>query len=458
MPVEYGEPLSERELEIIALVAEGLTNREIAARTYLSPNTVKVHLRNIFTKTGVVSRTDLTVRAMQEGWIVVPGVPMESPEPAPVPEPVEKGPEAAVVLPPPPAPPPAWPMLRWPALAVGILLAVGVLLLPARTPGQAAISGPETIFSPTQSAANDLPPTGEDGWEELSPLPVRRAGLGVAAAQGRIYTVGGMTGDGPTDQIDVYDVGSGGWEAAAPRPAALANFSVVVLGNVLFAPGGCDANWRPVSDVHRYAIDQDAWESVAPLPEPLCAYALTNAGNHVYLFGGLATGNVYRAVAYTYDFTLDVWEELPAPPTARAFGAAAVLSDRVFYVGGYDGKRELNTCEVYLPTERRWQNCAPMLQPRSGLGLVTLGNRLQAVGGGWDTYLGFNERYDSAGDRWTAFETPIVGEWRNLGLTTWDSALYVVGGWDGDYMNRMYRLEVLQFRTFIPITFSGNQP
>ena len=34
MPVEYGEPLTERELEMVALVAEGLTNREIAAQVY----------------------------------------------------------------------------------------------------------------------------------------------------------------------------------------------------------------------------------------------------------------------------------------------------------------------------------------------------------------------------------------------------------------------------------------
>ena len=69
MPVEQGQPLSERELEIIALVAEGLTNREIAVRLFLSPNTVKVHLRNIFTKTGVSSRTELSMLAVQEGWV-----------------------------------------------------------------------------------------------------------------------------------------------------------------------------------------------------------------------------------------------------------------------------------------------------------------------------------------------------------------------------------------------------
>jgi LuxR family maltose regulon positive regulatory protein len=47
------EPLSERELEVLQLVAEGLTNQEIASRLFLSLNTVKAHTRNIYGKLGV---------------------------------------------------------------------------------------------------------------------------------------------------------------------------------------------------------------------------------------------------------------------------------------------------------------------------------------------------------------------------------------------------------------------
>lgn len=44
------EPLSEREIEVLHLIAQGLTNQEIADRLYLSLNTVKVHTRNIYGK------------------------------------------------------------------------------------------------------------------------------------------------------------------------------------------------------------------------------------------------------------------------------------------------------------------------------------------------------------------------------------------------------------------------
>jgi LuxR family maltose regulon positive regulatory protein len=61
------EPLSEREIEVLQLIAEGLTNREIAARLYLSVNTVKVHSRNIYGKLGAHNRTEAAARAQALG-------------------------------------------------------------------------------------------------------------------------------------------------------------------------------------------------------------------------------------------------------------------------------------------------------------------------------------------------------------------------------------------------------
>jgi len=57
------EPLSDRELEVLQLIAEGLTNREIASRLFLSLNTVKVHSRNIYGKLGVHNRTEAAAKA-----------------------------------------------------------------------------------------------------------------------------------------------------------------------------------------------------------------------------------------------------------------------------------------------------------------------------------------------------------------------------------------------------------
>ena len=67
--VEAGlvEPLSEREIEVLQLIAEGLTNQEAANRLYLSLHTVKAHARNIYGKLGVKNRTQAVAKARALG-------------------------------------------------------------------------------------------------------------------------------------------------------------------------------------------------------------------------------------------------------------------------------------------------------------------------------------------------------------------------------------------------------
>jgi LuxR family maltose regulon positive regulatory protein len=69
---EIIEPLSERELEVLQLIAEGLTNREIAAGLFLSLNTIKVHTRNIYGKLNVHSRTQAVARSQALGLLPRP--------------------------------------------------------------------------------------------------------------------------------------------------------------------------------------------------------------------------------------------------------------------------------------------------------------------------------------------------------------------------------------------------
>jgi len=63
------EPLSERELEVLQLIADGLTNQKIASQLYLSLNTVKAHTRSIYGKLNVNSRTQAIAKASTLGLL-----------------------------------------------------------------------------------------------------------------------------------------------------------------------------------------------------------------------------------------------------------------------------------------------------------------------------------------------------------------------------------------------------
>jgi DNA-binding CsgD family transcriptional regulator len=63
------ESLTEREVEVLELVAAGMSNDEIAGALFLSVNTVKTHLKNVYGKLGVASRTQAVARAQELGII-----------------------------------------------------------------------------------------------------------------------------------------------------------------------------------------------------------------------------------------------------------------------------------------------------------------------------------------------------------------------------------------------------
>lgn len=62
-------PFSPRELEVLQLAADGMTNKEIAYRLGLSERTIQFHLNTVFQKTGTGSRTEAASLALRRGWL-----------------------------------------------------------------------------------------------------------------------------------------------------------------------------------------------------------------------------------------------------------------------------------------------------------------------------------------------------------------------------------------------------
>lgn len=77
------ERITEREREVIALLGEGLQNKQIAKRLFISEATVRHHLTSIFDKIGVTDRMGLIIYAYQQGLAKLPVAPSNSKERAP---------------------------------------------------------------------------------------------------------------------------------------------------------------------------------------------------------------------------------------------------------------------------------------------------------------------------------------------------------------------------------------
>jgi ATP/maltotriose-dependent transcriptional regulator MalT len=63
------EPLSERELEILSLIARGASNKEIAGQLFIAEGTVKNHVTHILSKLGVRDRTQAAIKAKELGLL-----------------------------------------------------------------------------------------------------------------------------------------------------------------------------------------------------------------------------------------------------------------------------------------------------------------------------------------------------------------------------------------------------
>lgn len=484
---EPQEPLTERELEIVRLAGTGLGNKEIAARLSLSPNTVKVHLRNIFTKLEARSRTEMTMIAMRNGWIVLehvtPGNTIQPPAQEQIPESEDPTPDAisstsltadaqphlqpdstslgtasspvaTIAIPVAPNPQPLPRLAAWQRVAllvaVGIGLALLILTLPANQ-GNASSSNDPLRISPAQPRTGLLLRDEASRWHLRTPMPAARARSAATTIGDQIYVIGGEVNQVVSGDVLIYEPVSNTWTTlSTPKPTPVANTSAAVIDGRIYIAGGTIQNGSPTTALEVFDTTTGQWETLASTSQPVAGHGFAALGSQLYLFGG-ATNKGITSASERYDIATNTWHNIAPMPTPRTLAAAATFDDRIYVVGGYNGAHELSTCEYYLPADDTWNTCDAMTVPRSGLGLVRVANNLFAVGGGMSGFLGFNERFDPATNRWTALDTPLTSDWQSVAVAPHQTEFYVFGGYSGgERLTFTYVYEVFTNRVFVP--------
>ena len=443
-------PLSEREMDVARLLVTGANNNDIAGELFISPLTVKVHLRNIYEKLGVNSRTEASLSLVSQGWVSLPGV--DTPLAVA---------DAKDALPEPLAASSGTPFL-WQRfyLLVALLVSLGVLFTPFFT---RPVESLPTLLSDGDAMALGRPVIAEmPRWESRAPLSKARSRLALVAFNDTaLYAIGGESSQGqPLPDVDVYDLRVNEWRSVAALPLALANAAVATDGAAIVVAGGSTSGdaGQTISDLLlRYAPAEDAWREWGRLPLPLAGASLLLAGDAVYLVGGW-DGQSMRDEVWRIPASADGevmaadWQVITRMESGRAFAGAVAVADDLYVVGGYDGRRELDDARSYNRVSGEWRELPHLATPRGGISLLYDGLALFAVGGGWTRPVDTIERFDPATGLWSNFPAPISSEWRHLGGAASPlGQLYLIGGWSSSYLDIHLRYQS-SFRTFFPST------
>lgn len=417
------EELRDRELEILRLVATGASNKEIASQLNISTNTVKVHLRNIFAKIGVSSRTEAAMFAVSNGLVPEVGQAVSQPldEELSV---AGLDDSAGSLL----APDSSSARPLQPRPALGLWVGAIALLVVAIGLGAWWLT---SVRSPAlQPTPLDTPET--SNWESLTPLSSPRSGLALVAVEGRIYAIGGESDEGITGAVESYDFSANRWSTASPKPLPVKDAGAVVIAGKVYVPGGTTASGETTDILEIYDPARNEWEAGASMPAGISAYALVAFDGDLFVFGGW---DGRRAVNTVYKYTPgdDAWDTLRAMPTARRYLGAAVSGRRIYVLGGENESGPLRVNEVFSPDQTTtspdpWQTGDPLPEPRLGMGVASIADIIYVIGGN-----------ETSASKYSLLTYDEAGGWRSVeafshelatfhGLTGLGKYLYIAGG------------------------------
>ncbi len=411
------ESLSDRELDVLELLATGASNKEIATELSISMNTVKVHLRNIYAKTGTSSRTEAAMQAVRQGLL----------SPADVMTARPTGQEAAESL----GPPGLWDRIfriRW--LLAG-LLGLSILVTMLLLYGSLRASPEQTLNGGSSLSATEPP-----RWQQMAVLPTPRRGLAVVAFDSQIFAIAGEGAAGVTGLVDRYDPATDQWTSRSPKPVPVADVSAVVIGGRVFMPGGRLAGGQVIDRLEIYDPLQDVWETGESMPAARSAYALAAFEGRLYVFGGW-DGAAFVNTVYMYTPDRDEWQSIEPLPEAAGFAVAATAGGSIYVLGGetesgpaatnlqFRPDRVGSGTEVYLDR-------APIPEARYAMGVASIADIIHIIGGEGSEPVLPGLKYFPERNEWEAFDLPEAVGWSYLGAAAIGSDFYALGGVSGE--------------------------
>jgi len=430
--------LSDREIEVLQLVGQGKSNKEIAVALNISINTVKVHIGNIFQKISVTSRTEATLFAIERGIIKSPAAQSTDigVETTTAPTQEEKSTWSSFIR-----------RNHWIILAIGVLLFAGIYLVIARP---AFLMAPKFPLEITQQK-----------WEPLASMNEPRGSMAVAIFDGKIIVIGGKSDSGVVSSVEMYDPSSNIWSALDEKPTAVYDVSATLIGEKIYVPGGVTQDRTLTKVLEVFNPRKNTWERAADLPVAISGYGLASYEGQVYLFGG-SDGKEALDSVLRYDPITDTWHQASPMPTARMYPSVLEDAGKIYVIGGSDGERNFYTNESYSPyaeleNENPWQIEADLPQKLSGYTAIKLYDKISVMGGKSSTSGAIDQfHYTVAQDEWQIanINTDSTSTILNATYVLLGEYIYAIGGIAGEkYLDSVSRYQAL-FTVLLPLTIN----
>lgn len=275
-------------------------------------------------------------------------------------------------------------------------------------------------------------------WEIRAPAPMPRTEVSAAVLDGKIYLLGGLTKEGVTSRVEMYDPATDRWTSRASMPVALHHAGAAVLNGKLYIVGGLEGgrSWKPSSGLWEYDPRTDRWSAKREMPTARGALGAGVSEGKLYAVGGLGATRPFELLGNTganeaYDPATDRWEKKAPLPTPRDHLAVAVVNGKIHAIGGRfnsDYSENLALHHIYDPAANRWGEAVPLLKPRSGIAAAVLNGKIYLFGGeAPQGTFADNDVYDPDQNQWQS-APPMPTPRHGLGAATIGNQIFVIAG------------------------------
>ncbi|XP_076033386.1 kelch-like protein 8 isoform X2 [Oratosquilla oratoria] len=242
-----------------------------------------------------------------------------------------------------------------------------------------------------------------DEYSGLNVLPVMRNARGypaVAVQDNCVFVLGGQTNNNFLASCEMYNVEKNTWTPLPDLPYALHAASAVFLDGRLYLVGGRSFN-RYEDSTMVYHPQQQTWLERGRMDLGRGHAGVGGLNGVLYAVGGVGADAKITATCEKYDPISDMWTPIAPLNEARAYHSVAVVDNRVYAMGGYDGVHWLNSVECYDPLKDAWSPAPPMVSSRSSFGVTVSDGRIYCLGGfGGSQALNSVEKFNPRTNKW----------------------------------------------------------